>query len=45
MVGLLLGALAALPSCRRLLERVPQMLAGAAAVGSVVIAWVFALRS
>lgn len=45
IVGLLLGAIAALPWCRRLLERVPQWLAGAAAVGSIVIAWAFALLS
>jgi hypothetical protein len=40
-----LGALAALPSCRRLLDRVPQWVAGGAALASIVIAWAFALRS
>jgi membrane associated rhomboid family serine protease len=45
IVGVLLGAIAALPWFRRLLDRVPQWLAGAAAVGSIVVAWAFALRS
>jgi membrane associated rhomboid family serine protease len=45
IVGIVLGALAALPACRRLLDRVPQWLAGAAALASIVIAWAFALRS
>jgi rhomboid protease GluP len=45
VVGVLLGATAALPWCRRLLDRVPQWLAGAAALASIAIAWTFALRS
>ena len=45
IVGIVLGALAALPSCRRLLDRVPQWVAGGAALASIVIAWAFALRS
>jgi membrane associated rhomboid family serine protease len=45
IVGLLLGALAALPASRRLLERVPQWLAGGIALASVAIAWAFALWS
>lgn len=45
IVGILLGVLAALPLCRRFLERVPQLLVGVAAVGSIVTAWAFALRS
>jgi hypothetical protein len=45
IVGIVLGALAALPACRRLLDRVPQWFAGAAALASIVIAWAFALRS
>jgi len=44
-VGVLLGAAAAVPRVRVLLERLPQSLAGAAALGSVVIAWSCALRS
>jgi rhomboid protease GluP len=44
-VGILLGATAALPWCRRLLDRVPQWLAGAAALASIAIAWTFALLS
>jgi rhomboid protease GluP len=45
IVGIVLGALAALPACRRLLDRVPQWVAGGAALASIVIAWAFALRS
>jgi rhomboid protease GluP len=45
IVGIVLGAVAALPACRRLLDRVPQWVAGAAALLSIVIAWDFALRS
>jgi membrane associated rhomboid family serine protease len=45
IVGIVFGALAALPSCRRLLDRVPQWVAGGAALASIVIAWAFALRS
>ena len=44
-VGVLLGASAALPQVRRLLERVPQPASGALALASVVIAWWCALRS
>jgi membrane associated rhomboid family serine protease len=45
IVGIVLGAIAATPWCRRLLERVPQWLAGAAALASIVVAWTFALLS
>jgi membrane associated rhomboid family serine protease len=45
VVGVVIGAIAALPWCRRLLERMPQWLAGAAAVGCIAGAWAFALRS
>lgn len=44
-VGILLGATAALPRCRRLLDRIPQWLAGTAALASITIAWTFALLS
>ena len=42
-VGALLGATAALPRPQRVLQRVPQWLTGAAALASLVIAWVCAL--
>jgi rhomboid protease GluP len=45
IVGVVLGATAALPWCRRLLDRIPQWLAGAAALASIAIAWACALRS
>jgi rhomboid protease GluP len=45
VVGLLLGATAALPWCRRILDRIPQWLAGAVALASIAIAWALALRS
>jgi membrane associated rhomboid family serine protease len=45
VVGLLLGAMAALPWCRRTLDRLPQWLAGAVALASIAIAWAFALHS
>ena len=45
VVGLMLGAMAALPWCRRMLDRVPQWLAGAVALASIAIAWAFALHS
>lgn len=45
IVGIMLGAVAALPWWRRLLDRVPQWLAGGAALASIAIAWAFALRS
>jgi len=45
IVGIVLGAVAALPWCRRLLDRVPQWVAGGAALASIAIAWAFALRS
>ena len=44
-MGALLGATAALPRTRQWLDGVPQWLAGAAALASVVIAWWCALRS
>jgi membrane associated rhomboid family serine protease len=45
IVGIVLGAVAALPACRRLLDRVPQWVAGGAALASIAIAWAFALYS
>ncbi len=44
-VGALLGATAALPGARRVLQRVPQWLTGAAAFASIAIAWACALAS
>jgi rhomboid protease GluP len=44
-VGCLLGALAAQARARDMLARVPQWLSGLAALGSIVIAWCFALAS
>jgi rhomboid protease GluP len=43
--GALLGAAAALPRLRALLERVPQSVSGAVALGSLAIAWGRALLS
>lgn len=43
--GALLGIAAATPASRRWLERIPQWLAGAAALAEVAIAWGFALRA
>jgi membrane associated rhomboid family serine protease len=45
LVGGLLGALAAQPSARRALERVPQWLSGLAALASIALAWALALSS
>ncbi|MGH8322802.1 MAG: rhomboid family intramembrane serine protease, partial [Steroidobacteraceae bacterium] len=45
VVGILLGATAALPGCRRMLDRVPQWLAGGVALASIVVAWACALLS
>ena len=44
-VGALLGATAALPRSRRVLQRLPQWLTGAAALASLAIAWGWALSS
>ena len=44
-VGALLGATAALPRSRRVLQRLPQWLTGAAALASLAIAWSCALSS
>jgi membrane associated rhomboid family serine protease len=44
-VGVLLGATAALPPCRRLIERVPQWVPGGLAIACLVVAWTCALRS
>ncbi len=44
VVGLLLGALAAVPKVRGMLDRTPQALAGAVAIGAVALAWALALR-
>ncbi len=43
VVGALLGATAALPTWRAVLDRVPQALSGAAALASILIAWSCAL--
>jgi membrane associated rhomboid family serine protease len=43
--GCLLGALAALPMVAALLSRVPQWLTGLAALGSLAVAWAWALAS
>ena len=45
IMGILLGATAALPRWRRLLDRIPQWAAGAVAAGSIAIAWTCALLS
>jgi rhomboid protease GluP len=45
VVGLLLGALAAVPKARSVLDRTPQWVAGAVAIGAVALAWGLALRS
>ena len=44
-VGALLGATAALPRNRRVLQRLPQWLTGVAALASLAIAWGWALSS
>jgi membrane associated rhomboid family serine protease len=44
-VGAVLGASAALPRARALLDRIPGWLGGLAAIASVLIAWGFALAS
>ena len=44
-VGALLGATAALPRYRRVLQRLPQWLTGVAALASLAIAWGWALSS
>ena len=43
--GVVLGVAAAAGASRRWLERIPQWLAGAAALAEIAIAWGFALRS
>jgi rhomboid protease GluP len=45
MVGLLMGAAAALAPARRTLERIPQWLGGVAALVSIALPWTFALVS
>lgn len=45
IMGILLGASAALPRWRRVLDRVPQWVAGGAALGSLAVAWGCALAS
>ena len=45
VVGVLLGASAAVPRVQRALDRVPQSLSGAVALGSLLLAWALALRS
>lgn len=44
VIGALLGAAAAMPNVKRALERVPQWLSGAIALGCVCGAWGMALR-
>jgi rhomboid protease GluP len=44
-MGGFIGAIAALPLVERGLERVPEWLAGLAAIAAVAVAWAFALRS
>jgi rhomboid protease GluP len=44
-VGVLLGALAAQARVRAVLDRVPQWLSGALALGALALAWACALRS
>ena len=43
VVGVLIGALAALPAIERALQRVPQWLAGLGALASIALAWSCAL--
>ncbi|MFZ0008354.1 MAG: rhomboid family intramembrane serine protease [Steroidobacteraceae bacterium] len=45
VAGVLLGAMAAQPRLRQLLDRLPQWLAGVAALGQIVVAWSCALLS
>ena len=45
VAGALLGAAAAQPHLRRVLDRVPQWLAGLAALAQLAVAWAFALWS
>jgi hypothetical protein len=44
-VGAGLGAIAALPGVTRFLDRVPQWLAGLAALAPIAAAWIRALTS
>ncbi|MEP7242375.1 MAG: rhomboid family intramembrane serine protease [Gammaproteobacteria bacterium] len=44
-VGVVLGAVAAAQSVRRLFARVPQWVTGGVAVGVIAVAWIFALGS
>ena len=45
LTGAFLGVLVAMPAIARALRRVPQWLAGSAALGSIGLAWACALRS
>jgi rhomboid protease GluP len=45
VVGVLLGATAAVPRVQRALDRVPQSVSGAVALASLLLAWAAALRS
>ncbi|MFZ1904728.1 MAG: rhomboid family intramembrane serine protease [Steroidobacteraceae bacterium] len=45
VAGVLLGAMAAQPRLRQLLDRLPQWLAGVVALGQIVVAWSCALLS
>jgi len=44
-VGILIGATAALPPVSRVLRRIPQWIAGLAALASLALAWRCALLS
>ncbi len=44
-VGAVLGAMAAMATLRRVLERAPQWVGGALALGPIAAAWVWGLRS
>jgi rhomboid protease GluP len=45
LIGALVGATAALPAVERALQRVPEWLAGLAAIASIAIAWACALAT
>ncbi len=45
LTGILLGTLGAQPAVRERLDRIPQWLAGVAALGPIALAWVAALMS
>ncbi len=45
VMGVLIGAVVGIESVRRVVQRVPQWIAGAVAIAMVAVAWVFALTS